>query len=379
MRILVTGGAGFVGSHTVDLLLCDRHEVVVVDNLDPQIHGDVQGFPPNLTRHEGDRRLLFVRGDVRDRATLETALKDVEAVLHLAAAVGVGQSMYQPFHYCAVNMGGTAQLLDVLATDRRAVRKLVVASSMSIYGEGAYRCDGCGDVVPSGRDAADMAAGFWEVRCPRCRRALRPLPTGEDKRLEASSVYAISKKTQEELVLCFGGAYRLPVVALRYFNIYGPRQSLSNPYTGVVAIFLSRLVNRKPPIIFEDGLQSRDFIHVSDIARANVAALTSDGADFSAVNVGGGRPIAVREVFQQLARILDIDVEACVTGQFRAGDVRHCVSDASRARKLLGWEARTSIADGLRDLADWSLRDNPRALDMLDQAYAELRQKNLVK
>jgi dTDP-L-rhamnose 4-epimerase len=379
MRILVTGGAGFVGSHTVDLLLGDGHEVVVLDNLDPQIHGDVHAFPPNLARHEGDRRLRFVRADVRERAALEAALNDVDAVLHLAAAVGVGQSMYQLFHYCAVNMGGTAQLLDVLASDRRAVRKLVVASSMSIYGEGAYRCDACGDVVPSGRDAADMAAGYWEVRCPRCRQTLRPLPTSEDKRLEPSSIYAISKKTQEELVLCFGAAYHLPVVALRYFNIYGPRQSLSNPYTGVVAIFLSRLVNRKPPIIFEDGLQSRDFIHVSDVARANVAALTSEGADYSALNVGAGRPIPVREVFQQLARIVNVDVEASVTGQFRAGDVRHCVSDASRARTLLGWQARTSLAEGLRDLADWSLRDNPRALDLLDQAYAELRQKNLVK
>jgi dTDP-L-rhamnose 4-epimerase len=379
MKVLVTGGAGFVGSHTVDILLEEGHEVVVLDNLDPQVHGDVADFPPNLARHERHRRLSFMRGDVRDHATVAAALAGVEGVLHLAAAVGVGQSMYRPFHYCAVNIGGTAQLLDVLANEHTGVRKLVVASSMSIYGEGTYRCAICGDAYPAGRDARDLAAGRWELRCPRCGRFLERAPTREDKPLGPTSIYAISKKSQEELALCFGQAYGLPVVALRYFNIYGPRQSLSNPYTGVVAIFLSRLMNRKPPIMFEDGRQSRDFVHVRDIARANVLALTSEGADGQAVNVGAGTPVSVFEVFQQLARILAVDVGVSVTGQFRAGDVRHCVSDPSRARTLFGWEARVRLAEGLAELAAWSLEANPPARDLVDEAYAELTQKKLVK
>jgi dTDP-L-rhamnose 4-epimerase len=320
-----------------------------------------------------------IRADVRDRATLTAVLTGVEGVLHLAAAVGVGQSMYAPFHYCSVNIGGTAQLLDVLANERTGVRRLVVASSMSIYGEGAYRCPVCGETYPTLRDPADLAAGRWEVRCPGCRRFVERAPTAEDKPLAATSIYAISKKTQEELTLCFGQAYGLPAVALRYFNIYGPRQSLSNPYTGVVAIFLSRLMNRKPPIVFEDGLQSRDFIHVRDIARANVLALTTAGAEGHAINVGIGTPVSVLEVFQQLARILDVDMEASVTGQFRAGDVRHCVGDSSRARTLLGWQPRVGLADGLADLAAWSLEANPPARDLVDEAYAELRHKKLVR
>jgi dTDP-L-rhamnose 4-epimerase len=379
MRVLVTGGAGFVGSHTIDILLAEGHEVTVLDSLDPQVHGQADGFPLNLARHAGSPGLSFVRGDVRDRATVSKTLAGVDGVLHLAAAVGVGQSMYQPFYYCDVNVGGTAQLLDVLATEKTSVRKLVVASSMSIYGEGAYRCGTCGDRYPRRREPPDIVGGEWEVPCPGCRRPLRPVPTREDKPLAATSVYAVSKKTQEELVLCFGLAYGLPVVALRYFNIYGPRQSLTNPYTGVVAIFLSRLLGRKSPILFEDGLQSRDFVDVRDIARANVLALTRSEADGQAVNVGTGTPVTVLAVFQHLARILGVDVEASVTGQFRAGDIRHCVCDPSEARRLLGWEPRVTLAQGLEDLVAWSTAANPRVLDLVEHAYGELKQKKLLQ
>ena len=246
MKILVTGGVGFIGSHTVDLLLEDGHKVVVLDSLDPLVHGQIDGYPSNLSKHILDNRLRIIRGDVRDRSTLVKALKGVEGILHLAAAVGIGQSMYQPYHYCSVNVDGTAQLLDILVNEATSVRKLVVASSMSIYGEGAYECRACKEVYPISRNLQDFTLGHWEVRCPSCRRILKPLPTKEDKPLAPESIYAITKKTQEEMVLCFGKAFKLPVVALRYFNIYGPRQSLSNPYTGVVAIFLSRLLNKKP-------------------------------------------------------------------------------------------------------------------------------------
>ncbi len=379
MRVLVTGGAGFVGSHTVDLLLEQGHAVVVLDSLDSQVHGEVSDYPTNLLAHSKNPRLRFIRGDVRDRTTLLEALDGVEAILHLAAAVGVGQSMYQPVHYCSVNVGGTAQLLELLVETPASVHKVVVASSMSVYGEGAYRCEACGEVFPLGRDPRDLADGFWELRCPFCRRFVTPLPTREGKPFAPTSIYAVTKRAQEELVLEFGKAYRLPVSALRYFNIYGPRQSLSNPYTGVVAIFLSRLLNNKPPLIFEDGLQSRDFIHVRDVARANSLALTSSKADFRVVNIGNGTAVAVLEMFQQLSRILGKSITPGVTGKFRAGDIRHCFSDSTQAQTLLGWEPEVQLADGLRELVRWSLDSLPPARDLVDVSYTELEQKKLLQ
>jgi len=379
MRVLVTGGAGFVGSHTVDLLLAGDHDVAVLDSLDPQVHGEIDGLPPNLRQHQGNPRFTFIRGDVRDRAVLQSALTGAEAVLHLAAAVGVGQSMYQPFHYCSVNVGGTAQLLDVLATGGTQVRKVVVASSMSIYGEGAYRCGACNAPAAASRGDGQLANRQWEPHCPSCGEALEAIPTKEGKTLAATSIYASSKRSQEELVLCFGSAFRLPVVALRYFNIYGPRQSLANPYTGVAAIFMSRLLNKKPAIVFEDGRQTRDFIHVRDIARANLLALTCSGADYQAVNIGAGRPVSVLQIFEALARVLSMPVEPVVTGQFRAGDIRHCFSDSSLAHGGLGWTPQVDLDAGLRDLVSWSLDPGTTSRDLVDQAYAELDRLHLLR
>jgi dTDP-L-rhamnose 4-epimerase len=379
MKVLVTGGAGFVGSHTVDLLLEEGHEVTVLDNLDPQVHGQIDGYPPNLSRYATEDRLRFIRGDVSDRATLFEALAGVEGVLHLAASVGIGQSMYQPFHYCSVNVGGTAQLLDILGSERTSIRKIVVASSMSIYGEGAYSCGACGKVYPISRDTRDLVSGNWEVRCPSCGRFVRAISTKEDKPLAPTSIYAITKQTQEEIVLCFGEAYKLPVVALRYFNIYGSRQSLSNPYTGVVAIFLSRLLNRKPPVIFEDGMQSRDFVHVRDVARANVLALTSSAANYRALNVGSGASTTVLEVFRRLSRILNVSIEPTFARRYRAGDIRHCFSDSSLAASLLGWKPQVTLDEGLAELVEWSLKSGPDARDLVDVAYSELERKNLLQ
>ena len=343
------------------------------------MHGQVEGCPPNLARHSNEDRLQVIRGDVRDRSTLLGALAGVEGVLHLAAAVGVGQSMYQPYHYCSVAVGGTAQLLDIVGNDRTSVRKIVVASSMSIYGEGAYRCEACGEVYPLSRQADDFASAQWEMRCPCCRRFLMPIPTNEGKPLAPASIYAIVKKTQEELVLCFGEAYKLPVVALRYFNIYGPRQSLGNPYTGVVAIFLSRLLKRQPPLIFEDGMQTRDFVHVRDIARANVLALTSSGADFRAVNVGHGAAVTVLDIFHQLTRLLNVSIQPTITGQYRCGDIRHCFSNSSQVRSFLGWEPEVKLEDGLEDLVRWFMDCGPEVRDLVDVSYSELLQRKLLR
>ena len=379
VNILVTGGAGFVGSHTVDLLLTNGHDVVVLDNLDSQVHGSANGHPKNLERHTQNTDFRFIQADVRDRNALQAAMEGCESVLHLAAAVGVGQSMYQPHHYCSVNTDGTAQLLDIIANEQTTVQKIVVASSMSIYGEGAYNCEICGPVFPVSRNPSDLSSLYWEVRCPTCGRAVRPAPTTESKPLSSTSIYAITKKMQEELVLCFGQAYKLPVVALRYFNIYGTRQSLSNPYTGLVAIFLSRLLNKKPPIVFEDGLQSRDFINVKDIARANLLALTTAGADFQTVNIGNGASTTVLDVYNTLANVLNIEKNATITGEFRAGDIRHCFADSSRARQLLGWEPTVPLETGLKELLDWCINTAPESRDTVEDSYLELQKRKLVQ
>ena len=265
-KVLVTGGAGFIGSHLVDELVAQGNEVKVYDSLEPQVHN---GKKPGYLNDGAE----YVFSDIRDREALIKALEGVEVVYHEAAAVGVGQSMYQVHKYVDVNTLGTALLLDLLVNEEHEVKKLVVASSMSIYGEGKYECGECGIVYPRVRSDEQLKAREWELRCPECGRAVKPLPTDEEKPLHSTSIYAITKKDQEEMCLTVGRAYGLPTVALRYFNVYGPRQALSNPYTGVCAIFSCRIRNNNPPLIFEDGMQSRDFVSVYDIVAANLLAM----------------------------------------------------------------------------------------------------------
>src|SRR5919201_4273147 len=280
-RILVTGGAGFVGSHTVDALLERGHEVRILDSLTPQVHSD--GAPEYLAAHAE-----VVKGDMRDLDAVRRALDGIEVVYPLAAAVGVGQSMYEIAQYMGANTQGTANLLQALLDSKARVEKLVVASSMSIYGEGEYRCRNCGVVAPSPRSVAQLATKHWETLCPNCAAVLEPVPTRESKPLQCTSIYALSKKDQEEMTLLFGRTYGIPVVALRYFNIYGPRQALSNPYTGVAAIFASRLMNNNSPLVFEDGQQRRDFVSVDDVVAAKLLAMDRQEANGMAVNIGSG-------------------------------------------------------------------------------------------
>lgn len=376
MKVLVTGGAGFIGTHTVDLLIQEGIEVVVLDSLDPQVHGRDSALPVYLEHHIEEKKLNFIRGDVQDGLLLKTALREVDAVIHLAAAVGVGQSMYQPYHYISVNAGGTSLLLDILANEKHRVKKIVVASSMSIYGEGVYRCRRCGSVHPHIRSDEQLKIGKWELTCPHCSSILEPMPTDESKHIEPTSIYAISKKVQEELVLTFGKAYKIPAVALRYFNVYGPRQSLNNPYTGVVAIFLSRLLNGKPPLIFEDGKQSRDFIHVSDIAKANLLALTSAEGDYQALNVGTGTATTILQVAETLAEVLNLDIQPEVINKYRSGDIRHCYADNSLIKETLGFEAQVNFNSGIADLIAWCQDQQP--VDLVEQSFNELRGKGLV-
>jgi dTDP-L-rhamnose 4-epimerase len=367
-KILVTGGAGFIGSHVVELLLAQGHDVRVYDSLVEQVHGTAG---PQYVPKDGE----FVQGDVQDRDRLARALKGVDRVVHLAAEVGVGQSMYEISRYVNANTGGTGVLLDIIANDKTDVGRIVVASSMSIYGEGAYTCAEHGAAAPAPRGEAQLKTRQWEPGCPVCSKPLTPVPTMEEKPLRPTSVYAISKMDQELLCLAVGAAYDIGVVALRYFNAYGPRQALSNPYTGVAAIFSGRLLNGRAPIAFEDGQQLRDFVHVTDVARATVLALDSRDATGQAVNVGVGNPLTIAQVANLLATHLGVDLETEISGKFRAGDIRHCWADPTRAEKLLGFRAEVPLEAGVSELIEWV--STQQAQDKVDGAYAELGRRGL--
>lgn len=370
--VLVTGGAGFVGSHTVDLLVKKGYKVRVLDNLDPQVHGPSRKLPSYW-----NNKAEFIYGDVRRRTDWIKALKGMDAVIHLAARVGVGQSMYQVRRYMAANTLGTSQLLDLAAEKKNMVRKIVVASSMSIYGEGAYSCKKCGPMSLKLRPYAQMKRHDWEMHCPKCAAQVYPLQTAESKPLQPTSVYAISKRDQEELCLTMGQAYNIPVVALRYFNIYGTRQALSNPYTGAVAIFSSRLMNNHPPLIFEDGRQSRDFIDVRDVARANVLALESSKAKGEAINIGTGVSTNLLTLCSLLSKKLKKNIPPAIPLQFRDGDIRHCFSDSQKAKKVLGFSASITLEDGMENLVDWLKTQKPA--DRVQKAAQELHLKGLLK
>jgi dTDP-L-rhamnose 4-epimerase len=354
--VLVTGGAGFIGSHVADRLLAQGHRVRALDNLTPQVH-EGGGRPAYLADD-----VELVRGDIRDPDAVRRALHGVDSVLHLAARVGVGQSMYEIANYTSENTAGTGVLLEALLD--RPVRKLVVASSMSIYGEGLYE-----PVQPAPRTREQLERDEWEPP------SVRPAPTPESKQPDVSSVYALTKYDQERLCLVFGEAYGVPVVALRFFNVYGPRQALSNPYTGVLAIFASRLLNNKPPLVFEDGLQRRDFVSVHDVARACELALTRDGADGRAVNIGSGRSVTVCDIAAGLAATLDKEIEPELSGSYRFGDIRHCFADISLARRTLGYEPQQELEDGMREIAEWL--EGQVATDNVEAAAQELRKRGL--
>jgi dTDP-L-rhamnose 4-epimerase len=367
MRTLVTGGAGFIGTHLVRRLVEQGDDVVVLDSLEDQVHnGRLPELAPGVE---------LIAGDVGEPELADRALARVDRVVHLAAAVGVGQSMYEIDAYVRKNTMATATFLERVV--KTMPSRLVVASSMSIYGEGEYECDEHGRVAPPPRSEEQLVARGWEVRCPDCGRELRPLGTRETKPLIPTSIYAITKRDHEELCLVTGAAYGIPSVALRFFNVYGPGQALSNPYTGVAAIFASRLLNGNAPVIFEDGEQSRDFTHVSDIVSGILAALESDAAVGRAVNLGTGRPTTVRQVAEVLAGGLGLDVEPEVNGRYRAGDIRHCYADPSAARELLGWQAQVGFEQGMHELIAW-LGDQ-EADDKVDAATDELLAHGLAR
>ncbi|HOA75774.1 MAG TPA: SDR family NAD(P)-dependent oxidoreductase [Phycisphaerae bacterium] len=366
-HVLITGGAGFIGSHLADDLIEHGYEVRVLDNLTPQVHGPEAEYPASL-----NPAVEFMRGDVRNPNDVRRALEGIDAMFHLAAAVGVGQSMYEVAHYISVNTHGTAVLLEGLL--QHPVERLVVASSMSIYGEGLYRSADGQNYIPASRPLEQLKAGAWELRDTR-GAPLVPIPTPESKPPELSSVYALTKSDQERLCLMLGRAYSIPTVALRFFNVYGPRQALSNPYTGVLAIFASRLLNNRPPLIFEDGNQMRDFVSVRDVAMACRLALTAPEAPGRVFNIGSGRPFSIREIARKLAAVLGRNSTPVITGKYRMGDIRHCFADITQAKQILGYSPRVNLEAGLVDLAQWLEGQSP--CDRVEEAATELESRGL--
>ena len=370
MKTLVTGGAGFIGSHLVRALLDRGDEVVVLDSLEPQVHGDT---PPDIPAG-----VELIVGDVGDAEAADRALQGVERVVHLAAAVGVGQSMYEIARYTERNTMETARFLERVVAQRPMPLRLVVASSMSIYGEGEYACPEHGRVAPGPRPEEQLLTRSWELTCDRCEQELEPVGTSEGKALIPTSIYAITKRDHEELCLVTGGAYGIPTVALRFFNVYGPGQALSNPYTGVAAIFASRLLNERPPIVFEDGKQSRDFIHVSDIVQGIELSLEREDADGLALNIGTGRSTPVLEVAEVLGRALGVDAEPELVHKFRQGDIRHCYADITAAREALGYEPKVEFTKGMTELGAWIAENAPESEDRVGRSTSELEERGLV-
>lgn len=367
-KILITGGAGFIGSHLCDELIRNGYHVRVLDNLSPQVHGEVTSPPAYL-----NDQVEFIYGDVRDAAAVHNALQGIDAVYHFAAAVGVGQSMYEIENYTSNNNIGTTVLLEAII--RQPVEKFIIASSMGIYGEGFYQKHD-GTLIAGGeRTLEQLKQSDWEVY-DSTGEILFPVATPESKDPVLASIYALSKFDQEQMCLIIGRTYSIPTVALRFFNVFGTRQSLSNPYTGVLAIFASRYLNDHPPLIFEDGYQKRDFVSVYDIVHACRLALETPEASGGIFNIGSGIAYTIREVAEKMAKALGKEeIGYTVTGRYRAGDIRHCYADISLARRVLRYEPQVFLEQGLIELSSWL--ETQIAHDRVEMAAAELSARGL--
>jgi dTDP-L-rhamnose 4-epimerase len=373
-RVLITGGAGFIGSSIAMALAKRNYEVRVLDSLTPQIHG-LGGDSP--TRRAVDRVAELIQADVRDMDAMASALKGVSAVIHLAAETGTGQCMYEVGRYADVNIMGTSRLLDLLSRGSE-VQRVIIASSRAVYGEGKYVCDHDGSVYPHQRHESDMQAGYFDPRCPRCNGAVHLVATDEDSHLHPTSVYGITKQIQEQLVLLCGGTMGIPAIALRYQNVYGPGQSLTNPYTGILSIFSTRFKSGGDVNIFEDGKESRDFVYIDDVVVATIAALEAPPNVTGAFNVGSGQPVDVLTVAATLKEQLGVGGEIRVTGNYRSGDIRHNFADIQRAHDLLGWEAAVKFEDGLRRFVSW-VESQQIGVDGYERALDELRSRGMFK
>ncbi len=369
-KILVTGGAGFIGSHLVDALIEKGNQVRVYDNLNPQVHGK-QATKPQYLHPEAE----FIFGDICDRSNLKKALEGIEVVFHEAAEVGVGQSMYSIDPYVKTNVHGTAVLWDLLVNEKNRVEKVLVASSMSLYGEGRYLCPEHGEISPQPRPESQLASGEWDMKCLQCKNHVTAIPTDEEKESHCHSVYAQTKRDQEVYSLLIGNAYKIPTIACRYFNCYGPRQSLNNPYTGAAAIFSSSIKNDKPPLVYEDGLQIRDLIHIHDLIQAKLILLDHPDAKPGVYNIGTGNRRTILDVAKILIKLYGKEFEPNVIKKYRNGDIRDCFADISKITGL-GFISKYSLEKGLQDLFEWG--EGKPAISKIDEAHELLLKKGLV-
>lgn len=373
-KILITGGAGFIGSHTADALIEQGYHVRVLDNLDPQVHGPSRSLPPYL--HQD---VEFVHGDVRDRDTMVKALQDIRFVYHFAALTGVTQSMYQIHKYLDVNIMGTATLWDVIVNNGLDVANVIVASSRAVYGEGAYLCRHCmHKVYPLLRPVEQLETGQWEVTCPCCGREVEAIPTSEDKPLQPLSTYAQSKQAQEQTSQIVGTAHGIGHTVLRYFNVYGPRQALANPYTGVASVFCSRVLAGSPIVIYEDGLPVRDFVHVGDIVQANLLALKCVNAGGTVVNVGSGTKATILDIALAICTQMGIEPQLEFSREYRVGDIRSCYADIRSARKQLGYQPVIEFEEGISDLINW-VTAQEKIADRYEESIRELEQRGVMR
>lgn len=377
MRVLITGGAGFIGSHIALRLIEKGYDVTILDNLLEQIHGDNPAKSSPLYRSVKDKT-RFVKGDVCDRAMLEDALKDADYVIHLAAETGTGQSMYEIKRYVDVNIGGTALLLDILTNTKHHVKRIVVAESRAIYGEGKYHCKKCGDVYPTERKDEDLSKGDYECHCPKCCGKVSLVATTEDSAIHPSSVYGIGKQVQGQLVHLICKNIGVESVSFRYQNVYGPGQSLTNPYTGILSIFSTRIKNHKEINIFEDGLETRDFVYIDDVVEATIVGMEVPEANGNVFNVGTCVPTDVLTVAKTLCKCFGIEVPLKVSGNYRLGDIRHNYADISLAKSILHFEPKWSFDQGVKQFADW-VNLQELQTDNYEASLEEMKQKGLFK
>ena len=374
-NILISGGAGFIGSNLTKKLVSKGYNITILDNLSKQIHGKDQKSELYNSIKEIS---TFILGDVCNEEDWKKSLKGQDAVIHLAAETGTGQSMYEISRYNDVNILGTSHLLDFLANNKNSVKKLIIASSRSIYGEGKYKCENHGVVYPNDRIVSNMMKGKFDLFCDACGSELNLMPTDENSKIHPSSIYGITKQQQEQMTLLMGKSLGIPAVALRYQNVYGPGQSLSNPYTGILSIFSTRMLNGNDIDIYEDGEESRDFVFIDDAVEAAILALEKEEANHQIFNVGSGDTTSVSQVANSLKKLYDSNVNISIGGSFRLGDIRHNYADLNKIKNLLGFTAKFDFQTGISRFADWVKTQEVKE-DKYEQSLNELKNKGLIK
>jgi dTDP-L-rhamnose 4-epimerase len=377
-NILVTGGAGFIGSNLVLRLVEKGNVVRVLDSLSKQIHGE--NCEESILYKSIKEKVEFIRGDVRDENIWDSVLANIDIIVHLAAETGTGQSMYEINKYTNVNINGTASLLDHITNKRHNLNKIIIASSRAIYGEGKYQCKTHGIVYPLTRKDGDMMRGDFEVKCPICSQEVSVLHTDEESKIHPTSVYGITKQVQEELVLVCCKALGIPTVSFRYQNVYGPGQSLKNPYTGILSIFSTRLVNNKPINIFEDGLESRDFVYIDDVINATIKGIESEINECIAINVGTGIPISVLTVAETLKKLYNSQSEISISGNYRIGDIRHNIADITILKEKMNYKPTVRFHEGIKKFSDWVKNQNLNNIgNTYEKSLVEMKRKGLYK